>query len=191
MFLLLAVVINPLSDAASTIGMCHPLLLKLCRYHHATYLFAPPVQCQQPLEGPVIALDLSVGKQAIDNPGADAMHDDALDGDIQQAPPEPFPGAAPAQTRLTPRKLHRKAAPKRKRVGGVQKEAQDAAVPGAVSMQFLLSAFPAYALSRHTATHSSRPLTAWFQSVLDENGIPCTQRERLCTLENIRKIMAA
>ena len=98
---------------------------------HCQYLnFVSFVQCQRPVEGPIITLDLSDTQEAAEETGADEVDEAALDDDIQHFPAESSQAAEAMQPRLTPRKLLRKAAPKRKRLGSLQAEAQGEMLTG-------------------------------------------------------------
>lgn len=92
--------------------------------------FVSFAQCQRPVEGPIITLDLSETQEAAEETGADEVNKAALDGNSQHFPAESSPAAEAMQPRLTPRKLLRKAAPKRKRLGSLQAEAQGEMLTG-------------------------------------------------------------
>ena len=94
-----------------------------------------PVQCQRPVEGPSIALDLADSQGTPEEPGVGAFQDAAFDGDLQTFPEESLAADEAAQPRQTPRKLLRKAAPKRKRLGNLQAASQG-------ELQFMLLALP-------------------------------------------------
>ena len=91
--------------------------------------FVSFAQCQRPVEGPIITLDLSETQEAAEETGADEVNKAALDDNSQHFPAESSPAAEAMQPRLTPRKLLRKAAPKRKRLGS-QAEAQGEMLTG-------------------------------------------------------------
>ena len=82
------------------------------------------MQCQRPVEGPSIAPGLADRQEIPGEPGLRDFQEIPSNGDLQQAPGESPAVDETAQLRHTPRKLLRKAAPKRKRLGSLQAPAQ-------------------------------------------------------------------
>ena len=97
--------------------------------NHEAVTTYPNLQCQPPVTGLTASLNLSEdGQEATAEPGDAFESRHAL---VSLVGAEAGPAANVQQPRLTPRKLLRKAVPKRKRMEAIQREAEGVAVQGA------------------------------------------------------------